>query len=1065
MKAKKIVFVLLSCLFALSLAAFVACEETGSEDVPATDIKLNKSTLTLEVGDEETLTATLTPADSTAAVTWSSSAEAFATVSGGTVTAIAEGTAVITAAAGDVSATCTVTVVKNGEVPSDVPVESVTISGDANVVVGGTLQLSAAVAPDNATDKTVEWSSSDAQIASVDQTGKVTGVSVGEATITAEAGGKSDTHKVTVTEEPVVTYTVSGLAGNGYTVKVDGLTASEGSVRVEEGATITFSLELDDMAYESAPVVKIGGEELSAEAGKYSYTVNADTAIEVTGVVVYEKIEDSPLSFAAGSTTTDDLASPMSSASNVYTIALTDIDGPFKSTKLAPYTSVLFYARAVNGADTNYWIALNDSLGKFNAKDTQLYGNGDPQAPGKPDSVWHKFELRREEGSDGTYYQLYVDGVKHEKLDAETPVVARAFTRLSDIYPHFNQDGVYHFSELFAVPDPDYVEVPVVYESVADHPFAAVDMETELSENFPEDDDIAYAYSFTGKWTANGDPLLDLPLAPYLSVKFYINPVGATCWVVTKSAEDHSDIYANIRPSSGWHQFLIEREGDGWSLLIDGEVQEFTFRKNLNEIAFQLNADEYYVSEVVAAANPDYVAPAYTAYSDKITEFEGTEDTAVLPDFTGAAKSWKISPAAWAQKNFIALPLAQFEEAVFFVKGTSAQGKYISISDAAGSLASINDDDWHEIRLSNYGGYMVVLVDGLRKATVADLSQLKMSLNEGADYYVSQLFVLENEAYDPAELTVQSGTGYTVNVNIFPLTEGKADIDKGSEVSFTVTLGEDYSDSTFTVKVNGTAVAAENGVYTFVMEGDATITVEGVVLNQYTVTFPEEDDFTLTVDGQETGTFDITCGEEVSFTITPEGENVGKQITVKANGEPLTVGDNGKYSFIVETDTDITIEFGEVVDLWPTVFENPVPSLNPTQTIQSGLPKDTHIINVITGAWAQNGRALPDLDLSSYEELKFSFKAVDGKYFEILDENGTAVKFQRDGRDWTFAFNDAEWHTVRIVKEGDVWRVYYGEYTTSYTITNLSQLHVQLGDNGVFHLTDVVGVELPVQAA
>lgn len=68
-----------------------------------------------------------------------------------------------------------------------------------------TAQLTATVAPSNATDKIVVWTTSNAAIASVSQSGKVTAVSAGTATITAEAGGKSAACQVTVAEgsEPV----------------------------------------------------------------------------------------------------------------------------------------------------------------------------------------------------------------------------------------------------------------------------------------------------------------------------------------------------------------------------------------------------------------------------------------------------------------------------------------------------------------------------------------------------------------------------------------------------------------------------------------------------------------------------------------------------------------------------------------------------------------------------------------------------------------------------------------------------------------------------------------------
>lgn len=83
-----------------------------AETKPATKVTLNKTSLTLEEEKTETLTATITPADSTDSITWTSSAPAVATVDQtGKVTAVAEGTATITAKANDeISATCAVTV-------------------------------------------------------------------------------------------------------------------------------------------------------------------------------------------------------------------------------------------------------------------------------------------------------------------------------------------------------------------------------------------------------------------------------------------------------------------------------------------------------------------------------------------------------------------------------------------------------------------------------------------------------------------------------------------------------------------------------------------------------------------------------------------------------------------------------------------------------------------------------------------------------------------------------------------------------------------------------------------
>ena len=109
----------MTCAFGL-----VACNDGGTNDdgsngtennqpqtVAVESVTLNRTQLTLDVGGEETLTATVTPDNATdKTVTWSSDNTAVATVENGKITAVAAGTAMITATAGDKSATCTVTV-------------------------------------------------------------------------------------------------------------------------------------------------------------------------------------------------------------------------------------------------------------------------------------------------------------------------------------------------------------------------------------------------------------------------------------------------------------------------------------------------------------------------------------------------------------------------------------------------------------------------------------------------------------------------------------------------------------------------------------------------------------------------------------------------------------------------------------------------------------------------------------------------------------------------------------------------------------------------------------------
>ena len=186
---------------------------------PVESVSLDRNSVNLEVGQTTTLVATINPNDADEkTVTWTTSNASVATVTNGVVTAIAEGNAVITATAGGKSATCTVSVKE-----SIVAVTSVTLNKTSlNMTKGQSETLIATVTPDNATDKTVSWSSSDATIASVDQNGRVTALKSGSATIMAKAGEKSSTCSVTIT------------------TPVESVSLDRTSVYLEEGQTTTL---------------------------------------------------------------------------------------------------------------------------------------------------------------------------------------------------------------------------------------------------------------------------------------------------------------------------------------------------------------------------------------------------------------------------------------------------------------------------------------------------------------------------------------------------------------------------------------------------------------------------------------------------------------------------------------------------------------------------------------------------------------------------------------------------------------------------------------------------------
>ena len=175
-------------------------------------VTLDQTTLTKAVGDDAvTLTATVDPSDaSDKTVTWKSSDASIAAVdANGKVTFEAAGTATITAtatngtedAADDKTATCEVTIsakkVNVESVKLDQPTLTATV-GDPAVT------LKATVTPDDATDKTVKWKSSDESVATVAD-GVVTFVAAGTATITATAPNGTDDTADDKTAECAVT--------------------------------------------------------------------------------------------------------------------------------------------------------------------------------------------------------------------------------------------------------------------------------------------------------------------------------------------------------------------------------------------------------------------------------------------------------------------------------------------------------------------------------------------------------------------------------------------------------------------------------------------------------------------------------------------------------------------------------------------------------------------------------------------------------------------------------------------------------------------------------------------
>lgn len=173
------------------------------------DVKLND-------GNETTVEATVSPADATdVKVSYASTDEAVATVDkDGRVQVLQPGECDITT-----------TLMQDGEkvtektthVKAFYEVESITLdSNEGKLTVGNSHTIKATVAPKEvAAETTIEWSSSNEKVATVDSNGKVTAVSSGNATITATAGEESANYEVTVEQPKKVTTSNKTYTKNG----------------------------------------------------------------------------------------------------------------------------------------------------------------------------------------------------------------------------------------------------------------------------------------------------------------------------------------------------------------------------------------------------------------------------------------------------------------------------------------------------------------------------------------------------------------------------------------------------------------------------------------------------------------------------------------------------------------------------------------------------------------------------------------------------------------------------------------------------------------------------------
>jgi uncharacterized repeat protein (TIGR02543 family) len=233
----------------------------------------------VDVGGSRTVVPSFTPGNaSNKQVSWTSSNPSVATVDDGVITLLQAGTANITVTSmdGGYSDTCTVNV--------RIPVSSLSLNkNSATLIQHSSENLIASVQPDDASSLEVTWSSSKPDVATVDQTGKVTAVFPGTAIITATADGVSDTCEVTVEKIAVSSVTLNSHAET--MTHHDTLTLSV-EVSPDKASYPQVTWSSDNM---SVATVDQTGKVTAKLPGTATITANADGVSDTCEITV-EKI-------------------------------------------------------------------------------------------------------------------------------------------------------------------------------------------------------------------------------------------------------------------------------------------------------------------------------------------------------------------------------------------------------------------------------------------------------------------------------------------------------------------------------------------------------------------------------------------------------------------------------------------------------------------------------------------------------------------------------------------------------------------------------------------------------
>lgn len=271
-----------------------------------TKISLSEKTLNLKPSETKNLSASISPKNAyNKNIRWTSSDSSVATVENGTITALSQGTATITAASeenSNIISTCTITVSETDADNSESESDNTSTDKENNqeeeesinmvqlnltsftLEQGSSKTINASVSPSGINTSSIIWSTSDNSVATVSSSGKITAKLPGKATITASVNDKKASCTVTVKPQKVTSFTYQAASTKSVNLSWNKISGVSGYTIFRHNDAVVKNVSSNTTSYAVTKTYGTKGSNLNAGT---TYTFKVAPYKTIDGKKVY----------------------------------------------------------------------------------------------------------------------------------------------------------------------------------------------------------------------------------------------------------------------------------------------------------------------------------------------------------------------------------------------------------------------------------------------------------------------------------------------------------------------------------------------------------------------------------------------------------------------------------------------------------------------------------------------------------------------------------------------------------------------------------------------------------